>query len=629
MSGFVGILNLDGAPVDRVLIERLTRALSYRGPDGEGNWCEGAVGLGHTHLRTTRQAGSETAHDADPEKQPTTLGGRIRIVADARIDARAELIGKLKSKSVTAGDVSLSTPDATLILHAYDVWGEDCVEHFLGDFSFAIWDASRRLLFCARDHMGIKPLYFAKIGSLVLFSNTLDCLRQHPAVSARLNDLAIADFLLFDTNKDASTTAFADIRRLPAAHLLTCDQEALSVRRYWTLSVNRPVQFKQASEYLECFRELMDRAVADRLRGNSAGMLMSGGLDSSTVAASAKRIFAGNGGTLFAQTVVLNGVIPDDEDHYARLAADALDIPIQMWTADKSTLFDRADKPEYRTPTPEHTAWPDLTTDMLRQIAQKSRVALTGNGSDPGFSSRISVHFKQLLRNRQYVRALTDALGYLTAEGRSSRLYLRARWHIFFNSENSFSSYPEWLNQDFEARLNLRDRWAEYGDFSRREAMRRESGVDAVRPEATVLISHVAWQNLLEGLDPGATQVPVEIRHPFFDLRLLTFLLALPRLPWCCDKELLRRSARSVLPDAVRLRSKSPLNDDPTVALLDKPESVWVDRFEAVPELARYICRDRIPAVHREKRPGVAWVNLRPLSLNYWLHGQTVIQYKH
>jgi asparagine synthase (glutamine-hydrolysing) len=621
MSGFVGILNLDGAPVERVVLERMTRSLAFRGPDAEATWCCGAVGLGHALLKTSREA--------PHEKQPAGFEGRLWIAADARIDARTELIAMLKSKCRAASGVSPSTPDAILILHAYDAWGDACVEHLLGDFSFAIWDASGQRLFCARDHMGVKPFYYAQVGSLVIFGNTLDCIRTHPSVSDRLNDQAIADFLLFDTNQDPTTTAFSDIRRLPAAHLLKCDREAFSIRRYWNLCVTQPLQFKHENEYLERFQELMDSAVADRLRVASAGMLMSGGLDSSTVAATAKRLLMSyDDGALFAQTVVLNGVIPDDEGHYARLAADALNIPIEFRAADECALFDRADKPQYRTPTPEHTAWPDLTTDLLRQISKKSRIALTGNGSDPGLSSRISAHFKDLIRHKRYFRALADAVGYLGSDGRSSRLYLRARWRLLFDSKNPFSSYPDWLSEDLERRLDLPDRWVEYGDLDRRTALRRESDVVAFRPEASILMSHVGWQNLLEGLDPGATQIPVETRHPFFDLRVLTFLLGLPRLPWCCDKELLRRASRGVLPEAVRLRSKSPLSADPTVALLEKKESAWVDQFEPLIELGRYVRRDRIPAVHREKRPGVAWVNLRPLSLNFWLRDRAIIQYK-
>jgi len=127
------------------------------------------------------------------------------------------------------------------------------------------------------------------------------------------------------------------------------------------------------------------------------------------------------------------------------------------------------------------------------------------------------------------------------------------------------------------------------------------------------------WPVLFEGYDCGVTGVPVEVRHPFFDLRLVDFLLGLAALPWCSDKELLREAGRGVLPDAVRLRRKSPLLADPLIALLKRPESAWVDSFKAVPELGRYVDRKCIPKVFGEKDAWTAWIHLRPLSLNFWL----------
>ena len=186
--------------------------------------------------------------------------------------------------------------DAELILRAYRVWGEQCVDHLLGDFVFAIWDAPRQRLFCARDQFGVKPFFYAQLGSLFLFSNTLDCIRQHPAVSNKLNDLAIADFLLFDMNQDPATTSFADIQRLPPAHTLTCEAGPRlssplldSFRRSARSFQARPKNTSSAS----C--ELLDTAVADRLRTHSVAVFMSGGLDSPTVAASAKRVLSRNG----------------------------------------------------------------------------------------------------------------------------------------------------------------------------------------------------------------------------------------------------------------------------------------------------------------------------------------------
>jgi asparagine synthase (glutamine-hydrolysing) len=603
----------DGAPVDRALLQSLTHFLAYVGPDAQQTWDEGPIGFGHTLLRTTWESASEC--------QPANLEQRFWITADVRLDCRAELEGKLKS----AGQrIRTAAPDSELVLGAYAAWGEACVQELRGDFAFAIWDARKRSLFCARDHFGIKPFYYADLGNLFLFSNTLNCLRRHPAVSDRLNDLAIADFLLFDINQDAATTSYADIRRLPAAHSLRCEREGISIHRYWTLSVTEPVRFRRESEYIEQFHTLLGQAVADRLRTKNAGILMSGGLDSTTVAATARRILAvnGNDNGVFAGTVVLDDLTPDDERHYATLAANALKIPIQFRTADDSRLFGGADRPECRPPFPEHSAWPDQIPALLRQIGSKSRIALTGSGSDPGLASRITFHFRQLLRKRRFVLAARDAARYLSAEGRLSRLYLCARWRSLVSSKNAFDSYPKWLNEDLQREWSLQERWRAYGVPDRATQLRAESNINAFRPEAVASMTHVSWQDQFETLDPGATHVPVEVRHPFFDLRVVNFLLGLPRLPWCCDKELLRQAGRGILPDAVRLRRKSPVRHDPIVALLQKPESAWVDRFKPVSELQRYVCRNQVPPVWMERSSGTAWVNLKPLSLNFWLRNE-------
>ncbi len=177
MSGIVGIFRRRGVPVERALLQSLTNFLAYRGPDSQEIWLdEGAVGFGHTMLRATREAAGE--------HQPTSLGGRLWITADARIDCRDELVEKLDA---SGRKVELTAPDSELILHGYDVWGDKCVLHLRGDFAFAVWDAVRARLFCARDHFGIKPFFYTAKEDLFLFSNTLNCLRMHPEISDEIN----------------------------------------------------------------------------------------------------------------------------------------------------------------------------------------------------------------------------------------------------------------------------------------------------------------------------------------------------------------------------------------------------------------------------------------------------------
>lgn len=148
MSGIVGILNRDGAPVDRDLLAKMTGFMAFRGPDAQETWIDGNAGFGHTLLRTT--------WESEREKQPCTLEGQVWITADARIDRREELIQELQA---AGRHPCKGATDPELILHAYHAWNEQCLEHLLGDFSFAIWDGRARRLFCARDHFGIKPFY--------------------------------------------------------------------------------------------------------------------------------------------------------------------------------------------------------------------------------------------------------------------------------------------------------------------------------------------------------------------------------------------------------------------------------------------------------------------------------------
>jgi asparagine synthase (glutamine-hydrolysing) len=605
LSGIVGIFHRDGAPVNRVLLQSLVDFLVFRGPDARGSWAETSIGLGHTLLQTTRESFAE--------RQPTSLENQFWITADARLDRRAELLGEL---DCSVNDAVQSAPDSELILRAYAKWGSACIEHLRGDFTFAIWDAHNRRLFCARDQFGIKPFYFANVGSVLVFSNTLNCIRLHPAVSDRLNDLAIADFLLFDMIREPSATSFSDIHRLPPAHVLLCDQSGITVRRYWELPVPSPLRHKRPGECVEQFRELLDRAVADRLRTSHVGLLMSGGLDSPTIATSAQRVLSRAGFTdgLCAYTGVYDRLIPDEERHYAGLVAQALKIPIEFQVHDETWVRKELNRRDYSWPEPVHSPGADGDSARIRQIALHNRVVLTGFGGDPALACLLSAYFLDLLKKRQFRHAIAQAIRYLLAERRFSRLYLRTRWNRWFGSKGQTPFYPGWLNPNLEQRLALRERWESFHQPSIPNV--------AVRPVAYEAMLDPIWPSLFEECDAGVSCVPLEVRHPFFDLQLVNFLLALPALPWCSDKELLREATRGILPTAVRLRRKSPLLADPLIALLQQPGLAWVDTFEPLPDLARYVARRMIPKVFGEKDAWTAWIHLRPLSLNLWLQAQ-------
>lgn len=610
MSGIVGIVNVDGAPVDLNLLSAMTRFMDFRGPDGRKTWCERSIGFGHTLLRI----GPETAG----EEQPASLDGKYWIVADARIDGRAELIEKLRSKG---SSVSLASPDHQLILHAYRVWGSACAEHLIGDFAFAIWNAETRRLFCARDHFGFKPFYYARVRNSILFSNTLDCLRMHPEVSDKLNDAAVADFLLFDSNQDLGTTTFSDILRLPPAHVLEFGEAGLSVRRYWTLPESGPIYYEHPQECLDQFREVLDAAVGDRLTSSTACIALSGGLDSTTVAASARRILdqRGTSSDLWSFTLVYNSLLPHEEGRLSGLVAKALRIDAKQYVADQGRLFGDYDRPDFTTPQPLHSPMGYSGVCPNPDIAARGRVLFTGMGADPLLASLRSQHLRRLIKAKQFGRLAKDLAAYFSAEGRFSRLYFGGHWRRLFRPGAAVEQFPPWFNPDFERRLNLRERWMHANSIVQTN--------DSVRPEAQSAMHSPFWVGLFEISDPGTMRFPIEWRQPFFDIRIVKFLLALPALPWCVDKQILREAARGILPDAVRLRRKSPLSADPIIKVLQLPETAWVDHMKPADRLESYVIQGQIPRLCGIKDTAMSWVHLRPISLNFWLQRLRAVDY--
>ncbi len=617
MSGIVGIVNLKGSPIAPPLLQSMTALMSDRGPDAQRIWLGDAVGFGHALLHTRSES--------QPDEQPCSLDGHIWITADARIDDRATLVQALRSGGISVPASTLVTqPDAVLILYAYQLWSDRCIEYLLGDFAFAIWDGRAQRLFCSRDHFGVKPFYYAHVGDWLLFSNTLNCLRAHPVVSDRLHDLAMADFLIFGFNQDATTTIFADIRRLPPAHCLTWTKATatqpplLNLRRYWTLPTDESVRYSRGMDYVERFQELMEQSVSDRLQTPDAGVFMSGGLDSTTVAAVAKNCLARQYSSfnLCAHTVVYDRLIPDQERYYSSLAAEAIGIPIHYLVADDYTLFQSWNRPELRRPEPFMDPLAIIAAERLQQAARHGRVVLSGEGGDPVLFPAIG-YFSQQLK-LLHLGHLAKAIGqYISFTGRLPPVGLRTQLRLWLGKQHFWQPpYPSWLNPDFADRLHLRERWQQSTQgFSQRQASHK------TRPEAYQLLSQPGWAATFEGFDPGVTGIPLEVRHPFFDVRLVKYLLAIPPIPWFIHKELMRVAMRGVLPEAVRLRPKTPLAGNPAYTLLQQSEGKYVDFIDPPSGLAQYIDWEQaLRIMGGEQDTPDLWTNLRPLGLVQWFH---------
>lgn len=593
MSGIAGFVNFDDAPADAGLASAMADSLAFRGPDASKVWTDGMVALVQTLLRSTLES--------EFERQPASFDGRVWITADARIDGRADLIGKMG-----VPEAALAGPDSDLILLAYGKWGEQCVEHLLGDFAFAIWDGPKRKVFCARDHFGVKPFYYAEPGKSFVFSNTLNSVRLHPEVGDELNELAIADFLLFDYNQDLATTTFRDIRKLPPAHSLTVTSRGASLRRYWSLPEGERIRHRRTTEYVEHFRSVFGTAVADRLRTRRLAIMMSGGLDSSAVAAFARK--ADESAEIRAYTWISESLIPDDERHYAGLVAKELRASIEYLPLDEHRPFAPVTFP---TPEPYHAPRWEYEAELKRRIGRESRVLLTGEGGDPLLvpSPLLSA---TAIRSLPPLPTAIGLLRYALEFRAIPKIRLRSTLRTLLGQDlYSFrAEVPRWIRPDFVERWDLAGRAA-----IPRDSIRKQE----VRPLVRRYLRSNFWPRMFEVADAAWSHSLAELRHPFFDTRVVRFCLAIPDLPHSIDKYLLRTALKGMIPEEVRKRPKTRAQADPLDAAYQKHGLAGEQHLPMHPRLSNFVDTSALPFFTNEGRRDRFWVDSRPISLNNWI----------
>jgi asparagine synthase (glutamine-hydrolysing) len=197
MSGFFGMMRTDGVAVEPRFLDQVAQRLRFRGPDGCQTWANDGLGACFAYLETG------TCHQS--RSQPVRLGERYTLIGEVRLDARKQLIAELlENQQQVTGEAT----DQELMLLAWSVWGERALTKLLGDFSFGLWDASLRSLFCARDFAGARPFFYAWHDGVFCFSNTLNVVRLAPEISNVLDDCFVRDFLLTGLCSDPTRTVW-------------------------------------------------------------------------------------------------------------------------------------------------------------------------------------------------------------------------------------------------------------------------------------------------------------------------------------------------------------------------------------------------------------------------------------
>jgi asparagine synthase (glutamine-hydrolysing) len=293
MSAIAGIICFDGKIQPKAECQRMLDQLAVYARDGSALWDDDRAALGLCRMRVL----PEDQFD----RQPIVDAGRgLVLVADARIDNRDELRSELGIDRAQAGIMA----DADFIMAAFRRWGEDCLDHLIGDFAFAVYDSRAARLFCARDHLGARPLFYHVGAGFVAFASMPAGLLALPQVSSALDEDSLARDLLLLPLKPGRTF-FRDLSILPPASCAALTSNETRVRRHWNPADAKLIRLASDAEYGEAFREIFAEAVRCRLRSaGGIGSHLSAGLDSSSVTVTAARILGESGRTLTAFTAV-------------------------------------------------------------------------------------------------------------------------------------------------------------------------------------------------------------------------------------------------------------------------------------------------------------------------------------
>lgn len=584
MSGFVVLVSREAGPVDPACVSRVLGAAP----------CRGAA-------HVWRNADATVAGLGPPATAPvcrTDLG--VTIVFDGRLDNRHDLARRLDLEGWRG------LTDAALALAAYERWGCECPAALLGDFAFAVWDGRRRELFCARDPLGVKPLYYAVTDALaVAASDLLHVLAALPA-TPRLNEGMIGEYLA-NVIQSQDETVYDGVYRLPSGHALrVCPTGRPAAVAYWRPREEPELNYASDAHYAEEFRELFFDAVRCRLPQDApAGIYLSGGIDSAAVTAAASSVAGVHSPVAFSLALG-----DDPERHELRYMRD-----VSAWCGVQS-IVTRAEEADRR-PVPPFNRDPH---DSLRDVpaaawkdairARGFTVALTGQGGDAAFFGS-QYHYADLLRRGKissvWRQWQADAV-VLETPARVMQLVQFGAWPLLPRAVRRVLSplarraadltpaAPAWIPPDFSRRVGLADRL--------RPRIQHPS-CSAARDDVIRGVCEFGWRSLYqETAEREAAERGLEERHPFLDRRVVDFALRVPdeqRWRGEITRFVVRTALAERLPPSIRTRRSSGDGSSRVVAGIEGMGGAAVLESLAIAE-AGWVQQDVVTGMYRRMR---------------------------
>jgi asparagine synthase (glutamine-hydrolysing) len=558
MCGITGIFDTVGRrPIDRALLRRMNDSLSHRGPDGSGEHHEAGVGLGHRRLAIIDLAtGQQPLYNED---------GTVVVVFNGEIYNFQSLIPELRA----LGHEFRTRSDTEVIVHAWEAWGERCVERFRGMFAFALWDAGKETLFLARDRLGVKPLFYADLpdGQLA-FGSELKSVLLHPGVNRAIDPCALEEYFSLGYAAEPRTI-FGAVKKLPPGHTLTLKrgEPVPQPKEYWDVrfTLDHRLELPEAMEELE--RRLEESVRLRMIAEVPLGAFLSGGVDSSAVVATMARV-SGDA----VNTCAISFDDPAfDEAQYAQVVAERNRTRhfVDRVASDDFDLIDEL-ATLYDEPYADSSAIPTYRVCQLAR--QHVTVALSGDGGDESFGGY--TRYREHLSD-QRLRSLLPLALRRTTFGVLGRLYPKADWAPrVLRAKSTFealarSQVEAYLHTVSIIRQPLRHEMfsaklrADLAGYRVDEVFRRHAArVDTDDPLA--LIQYLDLKTYLVGdintkVDRASMAHSLEVREPLMDHPLVEWLATLPSSLKIRDGEgkyLLKRGMERHLPKEILYRPK-------------------------------------------------------------------------
>ena len=557
MCGICGIVHYGtGRRASEAALVEMNQQIVHRGPDDAGTLVSDAAGLA---MRRLSVIDLKTGH------QPlSNEDGTIWIVFNGEIYNHAELRPDL----IARGHTYRTHSDTESIVHLYEEYGQDCVRHLRGMFAFAIWDKVRHILFTARDRLGIKPFYYCVHNGTFLFGSEIKALLAYPGVDAEFNPGVLPEYLAFGYVAGAETF-FSGIHKLPAAHTLELSANgALAIRRYWDLSVADDSEPRERSYYVRRYRELLEDAVSSHLMSDvPLGVFLSGGLDSSAVAALAAKSRRDPIQTFsvgYAEQAY-------SELPYARIVADHIGSQHHEVQVTRQQFFDSLPRVIWHEDEP--VCWPSSVAlyHLAKLAREQVTVVLTGEGSDETlagytryawtvWNSRIDAIYRAVTPSG--LRALVREQIRSARLGASLRRKLEhtclgrdgASWPSFY-FDNFYSAFSSAEQSQLLGPGLQNGRNSTYADSMM--FWERSSGSMLKRLLYTDITTYLV--ELLMKQDQMSMAASIESREPFLDHPLVEFAASIPSsyaVKGLEGKNILKSAVEDLLPHSIIYRRK-------------------------------------------------------------------------